>query len=668
MNMAGDFENIDAAWDFASAGGIPITGIISGGKVSAIRMQHVWVEAAVPYYPARGAKPASVRNPIDAWVPIDTSFKQYDYLQGLDTAAIVNINGEQLAENFINSGTVNEQEGWVQGLSASIIEQAQQQAQQKLEAHINGMQNPTVGDVIGGRKIIKQSYNVLPSSLPYQKTAKGTTFAQLPANLQVRVTLGLGWDRYDQSYLQSKTMPLYQLNQRSITISFKPASTADENALRGLIPENLTDPSQLPSFLPSSIRVIPEIKRDDEVLLSAGALALGEEIDMGYSFQTPTQNYLNRRDSIIAGSYLALGIVGSNPSKKTFEKLEANLKQTKQILETGTEAQKAALTREKLLGDMFVVGVQGYYAQYIALSKTASIKSRILYQAIPMAGTFGYEPYQRTMLGLNRGIEAYGMYMNVRTAQMITDRNGDNEKAKQLMLQVGLLGSALEHSVPEQMFTDPNSATKPEGFSTAKALSMAAAQGQRIYTINQQNQAQALSHLRLDSLAMSEIRAALAAGKEVTAHTDQLSVPGFRGSGYAITDPVTGEGVYKISGGKNGGFLIGISVASVIMADILLIASIWVAAIATGGLAIGAAVMLTAVLASLLLPLIDSVLKLYNSSDEAWQNCFVSGLALGLGGWATIVGISGSVLKQIIVDAIASIAGVTLAIGSCFGW
>jgi hypothetical protein len=554
MNMAGDFANIDAAWDFASAGGIPITGITSGGQVSKIRMSHVWVEAAVSYYPARGAKPASANNPIDTWVPMDPSYKQYDYLQGLDTQTIVDIDGEQLANNFINSGTVNEQEGWVQGLNSDIIAAAQKQAQQKLEDYIDQMQDPTVGDVIGGRTIKPQTLPYLPGTLPYLAAVKGYTYAQLPANLQVRVTLGLGWDRYDQSYQQSGTWPLYQLNQRNITISFKPATTADENALKALIPENLTDPSQLPSFLPSSIRVIPEIKRDNEVLLSSNALALGEEIDTGYSFQTPTQRYMDRRDSVIAGSYLALGIVGGNPSAKTFDKLKANLKKTKQTLETGTEAQIVALTREELLGDIFIKGVQEYYAQYIAHGKSMSLKSRTMHQPIPTAGTFGYEPHQRTLLGLNRGIEKHGVYMNVRTAQIIKDRSGNHGKEKQLMLQVGMLSSALEHRIPEQLFADPNSATKPEGFSTAKALGMAAVQGQKIYSINQQNQATALLALRLDSLAMSEIRAALAAGKEVIAHTDQLTVPGFRGSGYAITDPVTGEGVYKISGGKNGGF------------------------------------------------------------------------------------------------------------------
>jgi hypothetical protein len=54
---------------------------------------------------------------------------------------------------------------------------------------------------------------------------------------------------------------------------------------------------------------------------------------------------------------------------------------------------------------------------------------------------------------------------------------------------------------------------------------------------------------------MAEINSALASGKEVTAHTDPLTIAGYRGSGYVISDPVTGEGAYKISGGKNGGFL-----------------------------------------------------------------------------------------------------------------
>jgi hypothetical protein len=139
-------------------------------------------------------------------------------------------------------------------------------------------------------------------------------------------------------------------------------------------------------------------------------------------------------------------------------------------------------------------------------------------------------------------------------------------------LHIGMLSSALEHAIPEQMFTDPNSATKPEGFSTVKALAMAVAQGQKIYTINQQNQAQALQNLRLDSGAMDEIRSSLAAGKEIIAHTDQLTVSGYKGSGYAIIDPVTGEGIYKISGGKNGSFLEALGLGAAVVGAIAMLA------------------------------------------------------------------------------------------------
>jgi len=55
---------------------------------------------------------------------------------------------------------------------------------------------------------------------------------------------------------------------------------------------------------------------------------------------------------------------------------------------------------------------------------------------------------------------------------------------------------------------------------------------------------------------MTEIRNALNAGKEVITHTDAVSVPGWSGAGYIITDPQTGAGAYKIAGGGNGGKLI----------------------------------------------------------------------------------------------------------------
>ncbi len=81
--------------------------------------------------------------------------------------------------------------------------------------------------------------------------------------------------------------------------------------------------------------------------------------------------------------------------------------------------------------------------------------------------------------------------------------------------------------------------------------------GQKIYQINLANMNQVLPQLNHDPATMDEIRRALQSGKEVTTHTDAVSIPGgWSGFGYIIIDADTGDGAYKISGGSNGAHLI----------------------------------------------------------------------------------------------------------------
>lgn len=547
INMAGDFDNVDAAIDFVSAGGIPVTSVTVGGKIAKIRIEHVWVEAAVPYYPSRGSKPPSARNPIDSWIPLDGCAKQYEYLQGVDVSK--NIDSEQLINKLINSGAIDKQEGWIESLDASIIQNAQKQTQEKLMKDLSSMQSPTIGDLIGQRKIITQQFNMLPGSLPYISIVRGVSYIQLTSNLQTQVTLGLGYDRHLGEYIQQQIYPLYQLNQRNITISFKPASKADEDALTALVPTNIKTTDQLPNFLPSSIHMIPEIKRDEEILLTSKSSVLGDDVDVGYHFHTPTRSYMNKKDSVVVGSYLALGIIGSNISRKTISRVILSIEKTKNMLSEAQKTQTNMLSRERLIGNIFVAGIQSYYAQYIAQSKMISLQSKIMHMPLSMAGTFGYEPKQKTFFGINRGIESNGAYMNIRTAQIVSDANGDSHNEKQLMIQIGLMSSALEHAIPEQIFKDKDGT----GFSSARAIALALAQGQKIYVISQDNKTEVLSKISINALALAEINAALSTRKEVIVHAHPLKISAYTGSGYIIIDPETGSGSYKISGGRNGG-------------------------------------------------------------------------------------------------------------------
>jgi hypothetical protein len=131
--------------------------------------------------------------------------------------------------------------------------------------------------------------------------------------------------------------------------------------------------------------------------------------------------------------------------------------------------------------------------------------------------------------------------------------NGSVKANKNFRSQSGMLGSALEHMVPEQMFHTFDSSV--EGVSTMKALQLASAQGQKVYTITQANADSILPILMHSPAVMNDITSAVNAGYTVTTHESPIQVPGWSGSGYIITDQY-GNGMYMISGGMNGGFLV----------------------------------------------------------------------------------------------------------------
>ena len=78
QNWVGGVNTPGAAQDVLGQGGIPNAALTAGGRVVAIRMEHVWVEAFVDFEPSRGAKNITP----DSWIALDASFKQYDHTAG----------------------------------------------------------------------------------------------------------------------------------------------------------------------------------------------------------------------------------------------------------------------------------------------------------------------------------------------------------------------------------------------------------------------------------------------------------------------------------------------------------------------------------------------------------------------------------------------------------
>ena len=140
----------------------------------------------------------------------------------------------------------------------------------------------------------------------------------------------------------------------------------------------------------------------------------------------------------------------------------------------------------------------------------------------------------------------------------------------------GQYASAMEHAAPEAFWVDKtkcshtdengriqNPTLNPcaEGISAVKAIAIAQAEGQKIYTINKANAQTALAKLPIGGEVGSEIRNAVNAGKEVTVHEKSINKHGWKGFGYIVIDPETGAGAYLIEGSRNGGKQIDATIA-----------------------------------------------------------------------------------------------------------
>ena len=109
---------------------------------------------------------------------------------------------------------------------------------------------------------------------------------------------------------------------------------------------------------------------------------------------------------------------------------------------------------------------------------------------------------------------------------------------------------------PKQQFSTEEEPA--EGVSAVAAIAKAQAEGQRVFHVTQDNLNDVMAEISISQASREDIQRAVSQfGYEAVVHEAPITVPGWRGSGYILTDPETGAGSYMIDGGKNGGFLEG---------------------------------------------------------------------------------------------------------------
>ena len=408
---------------------------------------------------------------------------------------------------------------------------------------------------------------------------------------------------WGESPLMGFEAPTAALAGKKLTLAWVAASAADEAAIAALIPTpapgQQLDPSQLPRGLSSSISLKPQILVDGEIKAEGPGMRAGSEpVGAGAFTKYGGGDWDETTDPLIAGQQTALGLSIQGVSQAQLTTLKTRMEATKQKLEqaqAAPEAQRATLlqglTGDHLTGDLLTATLWGYYAAIQSHGAIASSQAQMIDRPAMSYGLFHAQVRPNKLYGIvTTGITFQGLNMDIghlRSIRWVKDDNPQSAINAKPELTAngkpaaqnrwiaynkmrGQYASAMEHAVPEQFWVDksqcrytdengqiqnPTLADCAQAVSAVKAIAIAQAQGQKIYTINQSNAATALAKLPVGGTVGQEIQSAVQAGKEVTVHEKPISAHGFTGYGYTITDPETGAGAYMIEGKGNGGWL-----------------------------------------------------------------------------------------------------------------
>ncbi|MCH8618028.1 transglutaminase-like domain-containing protein [Undibacterium sp. TS12] len=587
MNWVGGVTKIEAAQSLLGQGGIPNTGLINGGQISTIRMEHVWVEAFVDYTPSRGA---INKNP-NTWVPMDASFKQYEFTAGMDIKNKVPANSQDFLAQMLQGATVNEAGGYVQNLSQVNLPTQINNYQTQVQNYVKSQKaNATVGDVLGIQKIKVEAYGILLGSLPYRVVATGSEFQTLPDNLRWKFRTNL----YLADGINTADNPILELNRgtpqlasKKITLSFAPATQADQELINSYMPKAHADgtplqANELPPSLPGYLlNMKAEFRVDGQVIAtSAGSFTMGSSIKQQNQYFNPGTGAWEGGDDndITVGEYDAIGLDLQGMGTQQLKALQDRMTTTKAKL-AQFQLNPGDLTKEDITGDLMLTGILSYFVQVDSSDNWIALTAgNVVNYRLPSYGRFLTAAQPHFFFGIVRTVSFPGVMMDVDYVRGHAEtKDGDQSKHAAYIRQAGSIGSAAEHAVPEAMLQNTslaaNDPSQPQGVSAVKALAIAAAQGQKIYTLNQSNQgihSAVLQSLQISTDVKLEVANALSAGKEVTVHEKDIAANGWVGNGYIILDQDTGAGAYKIAGGSNGGILIATGVTILAIAALAL--------------------------------------------------------------------------------------------------
>ncbi|BBB60564.1 hypothetical protein UNDKW_2291 [Undibacterium sp. KW1] len=521
MNWVGGVTKIEAAQSLLGQGGIPNTGLINGGTIAAIRMEHVWVEAFVDYSPSRGA---INKNP-STWVPMDASFKQYEFTPQVDLLKTVKFDPVAFKQTFQKTAVVDANGSRFSGGDSSAIANEIEEFQSKVTAWRQSVGDVEALDKLQGKKTIRSiSSPILYGALPYKIVVQASEFQNLPANLRWGITLEYFAGENDglQSAVFSKSISLPQLGNKKLGLTFDAATNADAALLQSLRAENA---ASLPAYLVSGI---PKLTLDGASIASGQAVQFGTRQTVVLTMTDPIGAHGQAINyEITTGDETVFAINSSGVSQAMLDD------------------RLAKFASNNASENLQTVSLMFWYL-HDTNDQIIAATQKVTAFRLPSVGAFGSPLTTSYFFGIPRSAAYKGRYADVKRV-LIAATTNDGKVPVSFMAQSGLQGSDFEGLAFDATFNRPVGS----GGSATRLINRARESGLAILRITSNNQAD-LQALAIPAEVKADIQNAIATGKEAIVPEGVMS-GSWHGIGYILTDPTTGAGAYMINGGYNGG-------------------------------------------------------------------------------------------------------------------
>ncbi len=520
MNWVGGVKDPRIAGAILATKGIPARLIIAGGTVKSVQLEHTWVEAWINYIPSRGAVHRTGHG--DTWIPLDPSYKQFTYKQGMDIYTQLGFNGEQFLQSYITDTR-----------DVTAYQDYSQRIFNFLDANYP---TATVDDLLGSSSsnlagtIVKQEFPFLLGTLPYKVIAKATEFTEVPQSKNYTVTIQIeGNGTTGLSYVGD----LNEIANKRVTVSYEPASSSDA----ALISQYGGNIYSVPPYL---LEVKPVLKVNGAITASGDAIGMGKDQLIVINFSGPDDDRDRIENIITAGNYSAIILQSQDtPVGTPSENMAALIENSKRVDST-------EITLDDLLGQLlYSIGV----SYFTTLSFESNIFAKTL-QLInlrqPSEAMVTQEVNVDYLFNMPRTITVGGVNIDVdRNVNAVYSLSQDKEREKAFMILSGISSSVSENKILEAFFGVPS-------LSAVRLLKLASEQGVPIYTISSSNLNELLPQLQIGSDVKTDIVNAVNAGKNVMVSKTNISYDQWIGTGYIVLDPVTGAGSFMISGALGG--------------------------------------------------------------------------------------------------------------------